>query len=91
MSLTEKKIRDARPGPKTRIEWDAAIKGFGLRVFKSGAKAFVLSYRVDGRKRMATLGRPGEMSLAEARERAGRELSAIRAGEADPLARREAR
>ena len=87
--LTERTIRDAKPGPKAHILWDAEVKGFGVRVFPSGAKAFVLSYRAGKRKRLASLARCSEMSLRDARERAGAELVAIRSGEADPLDRRQ--
>ena len=86
--LTEKRIRDAKPGAKTSFLWDAQVTGLGVRVTPRGAKAFVLFYRVEGRKKLATLGRVGEMSLAVARARAGDELTRIRAGEADPLERR---
>ena len=91
MALTEKVVRDLKPGPKTRIEWDRDVKGFGVRITPAGAKAFVLNYRVGGKERRATLARVGEISLREARERAGREMAAIRDGAADPLARREKR
>ena len=84
MSLTEKKVRDARPGEENRIEWDGEVKGLGLRVTKAGAKSYVLSYRVDGRKRLMTLGRVSEMGLARARELAGDALVRVRGG-ADPL------
>ena len=87
--LTERVIRDAKPGPKLRIIWDRKVTGLGCKVFPSGAKAFVLSYRVGRRKRLATLARCSEISLREARERAGAELVRIRDGEADPLRRRE--
>ena len=30
--LTERIVRDAKPGPKTRILWDSTVKGLGLRV-----------------------------------------------------------
>ena len=63
--------------------------GSGCGCFPSGAKSFVLSYRVSGAKKLATLARCSEISLREARERAGRELAAIRDGEADPLRRRQ--
>ena len=91
MALTEKVVRDLKPGPKTRIQWDRDVKGFGVRITPAGAKAFVLNYRVGGKERRATLARVGEISLREVRERAGRELAAIRDGAADPLARREER
>ena len=86
--LTERRIRDAKPAPKPVILWDSQVAGLGCKVFPSGRKAFVLSYRVAGRKRLATLGRPSEMSLQMARERAAAEVVRIRAGEADPLERR---
>ena len=90
--LTERLIRDAKPGPKTRILWDAQVKGLGVRVTPGGAKAFVLNYRVAGRERRATLGRHPALALRAARDRAAVELASIRAGEADPLDRqREAR
>ena len=87
--LTERIIRDAKAGPKALILWDGEVKGLGLRVFPSGGKAFVLSYRAGARKRLVTLARCSELSLRDARERAGAELVAIRAGETDPLERRE--
>ena len=90
MALTERTIRDAKPGPKTRIEWDSTVKGFGLRVTAAGALAFVLNYRVDGRERRTTIGRPGEMSLKDARQRAGEVLGEVRAG-GDPLRERQER
>ncbi len=86
--LTEKRIRDAKPGLKTRILWDGQIKGLGLRITSRGTKSFILNYRVHGRERRITLARASEISLKGARERAAFELVAIRAGETDPLERR---
>ena len=88
MGLTEKRIRDAKPGAKLVILWDETVKGLGVRVTPAGVKSFVLSYRAGGRKRLATLGRCAELSLRDARERAGRELADIREG-GDPLRRRQ--
>ena len=87
--LTERKIRDAKPGPKAVILWDGQLRGFGVKVQPGGSKAYVLSYRTGGRKRQVTLARVGELSLKAARERAGSELVAIRDGTTDPLERRE--
>lgn len=86
--LTERIIRDAKAGPRKQFFWDREVKGFGVRVTTGGAKAYVLFYRVAGRKRLATLARCSELSLKAARERAKTELAAIRAGEGDPLQRR---
>ena len=89
--LTERLIRDAKPEAKTRIVWDGQVKGLGLRIAPGGTKAFILNYRdAEGKERRATLARASEISLKDARERAGRELAAIRDGAADPLRRRQA-
>ena len=87
--LTERTIRDATPGPKARILWDEKVKGLGLKIQPGGTKSFVVDYRAGGCQRRVSLGRAGELSLKDARERAGRELTAIRNGEADPLRRRQ--
>ena len=92
MNLTERKIRDARPGSKTTIIWDGRVKGLGLRVTPKGAKAFVIDYRANGRQRRATIGRVGQISLVEARNRAATMLDTTRLKGIDPLqARRERR
>ena len=86
--LTERRIRDAKPGSKTWFLWDARVRNLGVRITPKGAKSYVLFYRAAGRKHLATLARVAELSLKEARDRAGPELAAIRGGESDPLARR---
>ncbi|MCL5776436.1 site-specific integrase [Limibaculum sp. FT325] len=90
MSLTAKKVRDAKASDRTRIEWDDEVKGLGLRITPAGVKSFVLSYRADGRKRLMTLGRAAEMSLARARALASETKIQIRGG-GDPLEERSAR
>ena len=86
--LTERIVREAKPGPKPIILWDQTVAGFGCKVYPGGRKSYVLSYRVGGKKRLATLARCSELSLKAARGRAGAELVRIRDGEADPLERR---
>lgn len=87
--LTEKRIRDAKPGKSNRTIWDRQVIGLGVRITPAGAKTFVLSYRISKTKKLATLARCSELSLKAARERAGRELAAIRDGGIDPLERRK--
>ena len=87
--LTERIVRDAKPGPKIRILWDSTVKGLGLRITPKGVKSYILNYRINGRERRATLARASEISLKIARERAGDQLVRIRAGEDDPLERKQ--
>ena len=84
MMLTEKRIRDAKPSPRTRIEWDETAHGLGLRITTAGAKSFVLGYYVDGVRRRMTLGRAGDLTLEGARQRARTHRQAARES-ADPL------
>ena len=90
--LTERTIRDQRPGPKNRIMWDTKLKGLGCRITPAGSQAFVLRYTdAKGRQRLATLARVSEIALKHVRELAARELVKIRIGEADILSRRQER
>ena len=61
------------------------IPGFGSRIYPSGEKAFVLSYRARGRKRLMVLGRYGaDLSLDQARTKTREER--VKVGEnRDPL------
>lgn len=87
--LSERIIRDAKGDGKARTIWDSQVKGLGLQVTQAGKKNFVVRYKVGNHKRQAILARCSELSLKDARERAGAELVAIRAGETDPLRRRQ--
>jgi hypothetical protein len=50
------------------VRWDDAVTGLGLRVYPSGKKAFVLSYRAGGRKRLMALGPFGVRTVEQARD-----------------------
>ena len=83
--------KDGRERFSRYVVWDSEIPGFGLRVTPAGHKSFVLSYRVHGRKKLMKLGVFGQITLAQARKKARRELGTIADG-GDPLkARREKR
>ena len=79
--LTERIIRDAKPDGRTRYVWDSRVSGFGLRIAKGGALAYVLQFRADGRTRRVTLGPAGgETSLKAARAQAAAALAEIAVG-----------
>jgi len=86
--LTERDIAKAAysgAGNARHVLWDDEPRGLGLRVFPSGRKAFVLSYRVNGRKRLMALGDHGVLSLKRARRRAKAELADVENDAIDPL------
>jgi integrase len=69
--------------------WDDDVPGFGVRIFPGGKRSFVLSYRVNGRKRLLTLGAYGALTLDQARKLARRELAKVESGNTDPLEERQ--
>jgi integrase len=69
------------------VRWDDEIPGFGVRVYPNAKKSFVLSYRVNGRKRLMVLGAFGALTLEQARKLARRYLVSVIDG-VDPLEKR---
>src|SRR5262245_46152813 len=69
--------------------WDAYTPGFGLRVSAGGRRAWVLMYRHSNVKRSLTLGTYPALSLADAREQAGRALRAVQYDGVDPAANKK--
>lgn len=71
------------------VLWDDEVPGFGCRIYPGGRKAFVLSYRIAGRKRLLTIGTYGVLTLDQARKAARSELAKVETAGADPVASRE--
>jgi len=92
MKLTKRAI-DAMQyegdGTSRDVRWDDELRGFGVRVYPSGQKAFVLSYRAQGRKRLMTIGSYGVQTLDQARGEARRHLVDVERANVDPLETRK--
>ena len=52
------------------VRWDSELPGLGLRVYPSGKKTFVATYRVKARSRLYALGAFGKLTLDQARDEA---------------------
>jgi integrase len=59
-----------RGGKHQCIYWEASFECFGIRVFPSGRRTYVYSYRVQGRKRLGKIGRVDVLTLDQARKKA---------------------
>lgn len=93
MKLTKTAIDRATyngDGSSRDVRWDDELAGFGLRIYPSGKKSFVLSYRSAGRKRLMVVGAYGVKTLDQARKEARVHLVALE-GDTDPLEARRQR
>ena len=73
IELTDRIAREARAEPPDRgmaLHWDTEVKGFGLRVTKAGAAAWVLNFRSHGVQRQLTIGSFPDWTAKAAREQA---------------------
>jgi integrase len=66
-----------------------AVAGFGIRITASGARAFLLNYRIAGQERRMTIGSYPTWTIEAARKRA-RELRRLIDAGRDPLGEKEA-
>jgi integrase len=87
MNLTKRSIDAFKyqgPEPRRDIRWDDEISGFGIRIYPSGKKSFVLSYRNEGVKKLLVIGTYGVITLVQARDIAREKLGKLRL-KIDPL------
>lgn len=64
-------------GKSRDVRWDASLPGFGVRIYPSGRKAFVIFYRAEGQQRFMTLGDFGTMTYEEAHGLAQQTLGGV--------------
>jgi integrase len=91
--LNQTAIKAAAPEASRYILWDSDLKGFGLRVEPSGAKTFLVRYRVGGGRsgvrRQFKIGAYGRLTPDQARDEAEKVLAQVDLGK-DPQAIRTA-
>lgn len=90
--LSLRTVNAAAPGDRDVFLWDEDLKGFGLKVTKSGAKIYVAQGRINGRPKRYTIGRHGSPWTPElARTEAEDALYAMSKGIDPTEAKRKAR
>jgi len=73
-----------RGGKHQCIYWDANFEAFGVRVYPTGRRTYVCTFRVNRRKRLAKLGRVDVLTLDQASKKAKAYLGKV-ANNDDPL------
>lgn len=60
MGRITKRVVEAAPAEaKDYFIWDDELPGFGVRIFTSGKRSYLIQYRAQGRSRRLTIGRHG--------------------------------
>ena len=84
-TLTKRVVDRLTVSGKDAVFWDRDLPGFGVRVYPSGARVYVVQTRASGKSRRITIGRHGEFAPERARREAVRLITELKAGN-DPLA-----
>ena len=90
VKLTKTEVDGAEPREKAYVLFDSKITGFGLRVFPTGTKTWILEYRANGggrkeRKKKFTIGNIKDFTADEARKVAEKKRAEVVVG-LDPQA-----
>lgn len=79
--ITKRLADTAAPQTRDVVLWDRDLPGFGLRVYASGRKSYVIQYRYNGQSFRLTLGLHGKITADEARQLAKTKLGRAAGGE----------
>ena len=83
LALSSRAVDGLSAEEKDRIFWDRELPGFGVRVYPSGRKIYVVQSRAGGAPRRIALGTHRELTTTQARLRAAQVIDRIKRGE-DP-------
>lgn len=83
--LTKRIVDGADASVNDVFLWDDEVPGFGLRVFTTGRRSYLIQYRVGQRTRRCTIGTHGIWTVEMARREAKILLGQVAHGE-DPVA-----
>ncbi|MBN9252041.1 MAG: integrase arm-type DNA-binding domain-containing protein, partial [Mesorhizobium sp.] len=79
--ITKRVVDAAGPHEKDYVIWDDELPGFGLRVFTSGKRSYVIQYRAAGRSRRYTIGLHGVWTPETARQEAKVQFGRVASGD----------
>ena len=82
--ITKRSV-DALSADRDAVFWDRRLSGFGVRVYATGRKVYIVQSRGPHGSRRATLGRHGRLSADRARRDAAAAIDRIKQGKS-PLA-----
>ena len=84
-TISKRTVEALPVGDREAVYWDSKLSGFGVRVYPSGSKVYLVQTRSGGKSRRLTIGRHGLITADQARRKAARIIADIKAGH-DPVA-----
>lgn len=88
--LTKRSVEGLEIAEQDYLIWDREVRGFGVRIYPSGKKTYLVQYRSGRRTRRVTIGQHGVLTSEQARAEAKQLLASVARGQ-DPSAQRQAK
>ncbi|MXZ28765.1 MAG: tyrosine-type recombinase/integrase [Gammaproteobacteria bacterium] len=79
-SISKRTVEALPAGDREAVYWDSSLSGFGVRVYPSGSKVYLVQTRAGGQSRRLTVGRHGLITAEQARRKAAQIIADIKAG-----------
>ncbi len=80
-TLTKRIVDRLAVNGKDAVFWDSDLPGFGIRVYPTARKVYVVQTRTNGKSKRVTVGRHGDISPDEARKNAAKFIARMKAGQ----------
>ena len=80
-TISRRTVEALSAGEREVVFWDHELSGFGVRVYPSGTKVYLVQTRSGGKSRRITIGRHGVLTAEQARRKAAQLIARIKAGE----------
>ena len=79
-SISRRTVEALPAGEREAVYWDSELSGFGVRVYPSGSKVYLVQTCSGGKSRRLTAGRHGLISAEQARRKAAQIIADIKTG-----------
>lgn len=88
--ITKRTVEALEARDQDYLVWDRDMRGFGVRIYPSGKRIYLVQYRTARRTRRVTIGQHGVLTADEARKMARQYLGDVARG-SDASAIRQAK
>ena len=79
-TISRRTVEALPVGDRETVFWDGELSGFGVRVYPSGSRVYLVQTRAGGKSRRVTIGRHGLVTAEQARRKAAEVIASIKAG-----------